>query len=484
MKGSEFRAARAAIAAQAAADYAANQAAGDSCRAPVEQWYAAAVEATKQPGYNGPTLQELEAERQARERPCNDTQQAADASVTARRDADMAALRKEAYDSGGMSNDLIIADSGLTELAQDVFQQRTQQTAGSSAAGLVRPPTYVDDFTELETRLRQDHHTEVLWLIVQTVDGLVRLGTESRSMTGLATLGGTLLRVEELLWVKGTATGATPGDVDAFGTSALLLPGAVVRTDWTATAFEQTEKCKPPGAWAAISGAFPLAPLMGWFAHTAISKDFTTQLGLTPPVDVYLDNPLAGPIDPMYAGWLVRKNPALSSWAIVLLAYTPFSRPDLVVDGKGLQEWEEIKPNSRNGVATGRVKVARITWQYKTTALPYVAGTTYLPPGRVFVTKGRIQRLNLDYEVSLKVGRDMAGLITYEYCISTDWEKVKKIGFALAVSFIVAILVVFVVALSRGRVRPPTGWKPPWELPVPTPVVPIPVPVPVPAPPP
>jgi hypothetical protein len=328
----------------------------------------------------------------------------------------------------------------------------------------------VKSLAELDTVLADDHHAVSVWLILKMVAGAIELGGETRTLTQLAaTTGQYLFRIEEILWLTGTVAGAEPTDADAIESSELLLQSAMVRTDWrTAAAPASTdvhEKCKPPGAWAAWAGSVALAPLLGYLAHEQISKAYISQLGLTPEVNVYLDDPFAGGVDPGYVKFLKRMNPRLPLTGRVLLALHAFARPDLVAHRPGLKEFEEIKSNSLLGRARGDLKVRAIKWWYNLCGLTYTPGTAYVPQ-KFDVWEGKA--LDLDYVVKLRVIRDQPGLITYEYCITTDWEKATAYYTAL----IIFLLILIAIILSRGRLRLPPGIKlppgfeiPPWMIP-------------------
>jgi hypothetical protein len=469
MKGSEFRARRQSIWDAERAESEAARMAGEACREPVRAWLKQAIAAASQPNYSGPSIAELEAEAARRTKPCDQQEQSAQQAARAKASSRRAVLDTEAFDSGGMSGDYFIYDSELKAMADELHKRRVEAAAGAAWGAFIREPVEVKSLAELNTLFAADHHAVSVWLALKMVTGAIQLGGETRTLTELAsTTGQYLFRIEEILWLTGTVTGAEPTDVDAVASSELLLPNAVVRTDWrtgTAPATTNTsEECKSPGAWAGWANSFTLAPLMGWLAHDQIGKAYIQQLGLTPQVNVYLDNPFAGPIDKAFIEFLKRKNPRMWLGSRVLLELQAFARPDLLTHRPGLREFEEIKSDSAIGQAQGRLKVRALKWWYNICGLPYTPGTTYVPQ-KLHLFDDKV--LDLDWIVRLEVIRREPGLITYRYCITTDWKEFSRRLMTEYIKYILFLLALLAILYSRGKLKLPPGFKPPAGFPLP-----------------
>jgi hypothetical protein len=216
---------------------------------------------------------------------------------------------------------------------------------------------------------------------------------------------------------------------------------------------------------------FPGAMLLGRIAHKEIQDDYISQLNLVPGGDVYMDDPydlIPKAVDEQYSAFLLRKNPGLNRIWAVALSVVAMPRPDMLVDRLPLLEFEEIKSDSAVGQSAGLQKRSDIRTLYYLANLPYVPGTTYVPPHRIDIRKGTIRPLKLDFEVTLKVMRFRPGILTYEYCITTDWNKVRNIALVV----IGAIVAAIIAGIVGGRL--PGGFQ---GLPNPVPLPPGPVPI-------
>lgn len=215
--------------------------------------------------------------------------------------------------------------------------------------------------------------------------------------------------------------------------------------------------CNPPSAWFALAGPMnlPAAVAFGAIAELFISADVVAKTGVAVG-NFYLDNPLAGPIDPLLVAFIIGKNPGLSTVNKLLLGATSMVRPDVLMHQAALTEFEEVKPDSAPGRAAGRAKVAALQAIYSGFGLPYTAGTTYIPGPPFVIVSGSIGGVPLT--VTFEVTRGVNGLLVYNLCVETDWTKVALAALAL-------IALIILILISRGAVRP----------------IPMPGPVPVPA---
>lgn len=210
--------------------------------------------------------------------------------------------------------------------------------------------------------------------------------------------------------------------------------------------------CNAPSAWAALlSGANPLllpsavaaASAFGSIAELFVSADILKANGVGAS-DAYIDNGLAGPIDPLYAAFLIKKNPSLSVFAKAALAVAQVARPDVLMHDAKLQELEEIKPNSVAGRSAGRTKVKTLGAFYSSFALPYTAGATYTPMKPFVIASGTVNGVPIT--ITFELTRDVNGLLVYDICVETDWLKVAELAILIAVLIILAII-------TRGAIK-------------------------------
>lgn len=221
----------------------------------------------------------------------------------------------------------------------------------------------------------------------------------------------------------------------------------------------------PPSMWITI----------GTLAHLIGTNDYLTKTGGRRGVDVYFDTFELLPIDPRYAGFIIRNNPGLASWKQVFLSVVPLKRPDYMIHRPGLTEFDELKPLSIPGVIDGVTKIHEIAGYMSVLGLPYHFGTSYTPTR--FIPLFSTSVGGVPVNVSLKFERLRPGLIVYELCIETDWSLVVK------TALIALIILLLILLLRRLPIPEPLPVPPELPAPVPVPVpVPAPSPIPVPAP--
>lgn len=209
----------------------------------------------------------------------------------------------------------------------------------------------------------------------------------------------------------------------------------------------------------------------GILAHAFLSQDYSDVMGVPRGRDLYLDDSFAGPVDPRYAAFLIRKNPSLPAWAKVFLALTSIKRADVVLHDSTRQEYEEFKPDNIFGIIAGETKLLQIQVYMAALGLSYKRGTSYTPTP---MTRSATLA-GVPVELWLAARRESNGLVVYKYCIRTDWGL-------LAWSAVIGLIILIIYLILKGKVPAPSPPGTPPELPPPSPV-PIPVPpVPVPVP--
>jgi hypothetical protein len=278
----------------------------------------------------------------------------------------------------------------------------------------------------------------------QTGPGLAPAGPGARSLPPLSRA--TLLRLQAS--AGNSAVGALLG--------ARAPERALARTVNLGPQHNLSKLCFNPMALAGpgYAGAF------GLLAHAFIANDYESRQRVTRNVNVYFEDSLAGPIDPRFAAFIIRKNPTLPAWAKVFLATFPVRRPDALLHSTRRQEFDEFKPDSPLGVLDGLQKLGEVSLYVRALGLPYVIGHSYVPSPNIPMFSTTVG--GIPVALSLDVRRLAPGLIVYEYCITTDWGKV---AWAALIAAILAILAI----IFRGRI--PVPGPSPVPAPIPIPVV-------------
>jgi hypothetical protein len=218
--------------------------------------------------------------------------------------------------------------------------------------------------------------------------------------------------------------------------------------------------CNPPSMWFALSNpaALPVRAF-GAIAEALISSDIVSRNGVAPG-NFYLDNPLAGPIDPRLVNFIIAKNPGMSLAHKIFLAAAAVKRPDVMMHQGIMTEFEEVKPNSIPGRVDGRSKVFFLSNFYPTLGLPYTAGTTYVPHPPFVIFSGMIPGTHTPIIVTFETSRNSNGLLVYDICVETDWG-------AVALAAIAIVIAIILMLLAKGSIeRLPE--LPPEGLPTPT----------------
>jgi hypothetical protein len=226
-----------------------------------------------------------------------------------------------------------------------------------------------------------------------------------------------------------------------------------------------------------VAPSFVVSPVVasafGTVAELEIEPDYISQMGGTPFADVFLDNPM-GPM--AYVAFLAAHHPSLNiaSLAIQIGLSGGVLVPD-ILDSRpiaGVPEFYEIKPDSPDGRALGRGKLAAIDAFMSFNSLPYVRGTTYTPTASIpmpisSVILGGLIGLPLVLScglptVTLEPVRTAPGLIVYQVCVEADFDCYLK---ALSLVLLLALIIIAIL-LGRGVQIPIPELDP-----VPTPVI-------------
>lgn len=112
-------------------------------------------------------------------------------------------------------------------------------------------------------------------------------------------------------------------------------------------------------------------------------------------------------------------------------------------------EFYEIKPNSDDGKAAGRDKIAWFTIICDQELMPYTAGTQYAPDKKITLYGGRY--VGNPVRISLHFTLQQPGLLVYDFCVDVSRESITE---AFAMALIVALIAIL-IALSEGAILIP-----------------------------
>jgi len=198
--------------------------------------------------------------------------------------------------------------------------------------------------------------------------------------------------------------------------------------------------------------ALSASVLFAALAEALIEADYLAKRPGKILVDHYFDNPVAA----SYIAFLAFHNPHLRTKrnlaALAILMHMPgggISRPDILTDSGGLQEYYEIKPDSAAGTAAGATKLLAIAGFTGIFTLPYLPGVSFTPSPSIPLGSGTIPTLSgpVPFSATLSVSRTRVGLIQYKVCVETDFLKV-------GVTAAVIIGIIIIIILSDGLIVP------------------------------
>jgi hypothetical protein len=127
------------------------------------------------------------------------------------------------------------------------------------------------------------------------------------------------------------------------------------------------------------------ASVFGTVAETLVELDYLKSQGGKPFADVFLDNPM-GPLS--YIAFLASHHPSLNK--ALLAAQISLSGGVLVPDilDTRSDELYDVKPNSIDGLAAGRGKLAALDAFMAFNSLPYARGSSYSPSPSIPIPLG------------------------------------------------------------------------------------------------
>ncbi|HEY3861208.1 MAG TPA: DUF4157 domain-containing protein [Verrucomicrobiae bacterium] len=212
---------------------------------------------------------------------------------------------------------------------------------------------------------------------------------------------------------------------------------------------------------------FMTASVFGTIAESVIDADYLAQKGGTPFGDVFFDNPI-GPL--AYIAFLAAHHPSLNKTllAVQISLAGGVLVPDILdTRPAAAPEFYDVKPDSPDGRAAGRGKLAAIDAFMSFNSLPYARGSSYSPNPSIplplggpaliaaiaAVTGGAVVLPALACGlpvVTLAPRRAANGLLLYEVCVEADLDCYLKV---LTLEALLAAIIIAIIA-SDGILVP------------------------------
>jgi Domain of unknown function (DUF4157) len=208
------------------------------------------------------------------------------------------------------------------------------------------------------------------------------------------------------------------------------------------------------------------ASVFGTLAETLIEADYLALMGGAPFADVFLDNPL-GPMS--YVAFLASHHPSLNK--LLLAAQISLSGGVLVpdiLDTRGTPEFYDVKPDSPDGRAAGRGKLAAIEAFMAFNRLPYERGVSYTPTPSLPIPLAGAALIAAISAIAgpaavppvLACGLPLVtlapkragGLLLYQVCVEADLDCYLKV---LALEALIAAIILAALA-TEGASLPET----------------------------
>ena len=144
----------------------------------------------------------------------------------------------------------------------------------------------------------------------------------------------------------------------------------------------------------------------------------------------------------LFIAFLKANNRLSASQLLALSSAGLVSIPDLMTHA-GIQEFYEIKPNSIDGLAAGRVKIASLAALFAFLSLPYRQGTSWAPSERILLWSGLITGARIEAYLHYFASPSVPGLIVYEICIEGELDKLlDHIALAVLIATVIVIIIV------------------------------------------
>lgn len=140
----------------------------------------------------------------------------------------------------------------------------------------------------------------------------------------------------------------------------------------------------------------------------------------------------------------LKANHSLSvSQLLHLSSFGLMKVPDLMTyDPPTRAEYYEVKPNSIDGNAAGRTKLANLAALFSSLGLPYRAGTIWNPNERVLLWSGYIAGGWIEAKLHFFSSSSTNGLIVYELCVEGELNRaLENISLAMMIATIIVMVV-------------------------------------------
>jgi hypothetical protein len=144
----------------------------------------------------------------------------------------------------------------------------------------------------------------------------------------------------------------------------------------------------------------------------------------------------------LFIAFLRANNKLSTSQLLSLSASGLVNIPDLMTHNPPRnREFYEIKPNSVDGRAAGRAKIASLAALFGFLGLGYRPGTSWKPAERILLWSGLIVGARIEAHLSFFASPTTNGLILYELCIEGEIAKALE---RIALTVLIALIVVLV----------------------------------------
>lgn len=144
----------------------------------------------------------------------------------------------------------------------------------------------------------------------------------------------------------------------------------------------------------------------------------------------------------LFISFLKANNKLSASELLFLSSAGLVNIPDLMThDRPRRMEFYEIKPNSIDGVAAGKIKIASLSALFAYLGLSYRQGTIWRPSEKVLLWSGFILGAWIEAYLDYFASPSTKGLIVYELCIEGEVEKaLQRVELAILIASIIIMI--------------------------------------------
>jgi len=149
----------------------------------------------------------------------------------------------------------------------------------------------------------------------------------------------------------------------------------------------------------------------------------------------------------LFVSFLKSRHKLSTSQLLFLSGAGLVSIPDLMTsDSPRRTEFYEIKPNSIDGLAAGRAKIAGLSALFSFLSLPYRQGAIWKPSEKILLWSGFFTGAWLEAYLSFFASPSTPGLIVYEFCLEGEVEKALE---HIALAVLIATIIIIVLPVPK-----------------------------------